>query len=49
MSTVGKEITMNIVVFQSKQKLFLNPTGACYNIETREGGGERGEEHRFIF
>jgi hypothetical protein len=44
MPTVGKAITMEIVVFQSKQKLFLNPTGAGdgYNIETRERRGEGG-------
>ena len=34
--TVGQAITMHILVFQSKQKLFLTPTGASNNIETRE-------------
>ena len=43
MPTVGKAITMKIIVFQSTLKLFLNPTGAGYNIETRQGRGERGE------
>ena len=36
MLTVGKAITMGVLVFQSKQKLFLNPQGAGYNIETKK-------------
>jgi hypothetical protein len=36
MLTAGKAITMDVLVFQSKQKLFLNPQGAGYNIETRK-------------
>jgi hypothetical protein len=36
MPTVGQAITMQILMFQSKQKLFLTPTGVSYNIETRK-------------
>ena len=36
MLTVGKAITMEVLVFQSTQKLFLNPKGAGYNIKTRK-------------
>jgi hypothetical protein len=33
--TGGQAITMKISVLQSKQKLFLAPTGATFTIETR--------------
>ena len=36
MPTVGQAITMQILMFQSKQKMFLAPTGASYNIVTRK-------------
>ena len=36
MPTVGQAITMPVFMFQSKQKMFLAPTGASYNIATRK-------------